>query len=54
MPIAPSGFDQDTSRPAIAGLGDAAAVDRVSCGAFGGYETAQQAAMPVIGPAPIE
>src|SRR5258706_14322761 len=39
MPIAPSGFDQDTPRPTIAGLGDAAAVDRVSCGAFGGYET---------------
>jgi hypothetical protein len=30
---------QDTSRPTIAGLGDAAAVDRVSWGAFGGYQT---------------
>src|SRR5712672_2934549 len=39
MPIAPSGFDQDTPRPTIAGFGDAAAVDRVACGAFGGYET---------------
>src|ERR1700674_3655213 len=39
MPIAPSGFDQDTPRPTIASLGDTAAVDRVSCGAFGGYET---------------
>src|SRR5713101_1708663 len=39
MPIAPSGFDQDTPRPTIAGLGDAAAVDRIACGAFGGYET---------------
>src|SRR5882762_8506842 len=39
MPIAPSGFDQDTPRPTIAGLGDAAAVDCIACGAFGGYET---------------
>src|SRR5262249_1550627 len=39
MPIAPSGFDQNTPRPTIASLGDAAAVDRVACGAFGGYET---------------
>src|SRR5580692_7465299 len=36
IPIAPCGFDQDTPRPAIASLGDTAAVDRVSCGAFGG------------------
>src|SRR5260370_24635906 len=27
------------SRPTIASVGDPAAVDRVSCGAFGGYET---------------
>src|ERR1700726_2049758 len=39
IPIAPCGFDQDTPRPAIASLGDTAAVDRVSCGAFGGHET---------------
>src|SRR5467141_3787657 len=39
MPIAPSGFDQDTPRPTIASLGDAAAVDRVARGAFRGYET---------------
>src|SRR5258706_2810890 len=39
IPIAPSSFDQDTPRPTIASLGDTAAVDRVSCGAFGGYET---------------
>src|ERR1700730_10398990 len=39
IPIAPCGFDQDTPRPAIASLGDTAAVDRVSGGAFGGYET---------------
>src|SRR5258708_24763848 len=38
MAIGPSGFDQDTPRPTIASLGDAAAVDRVACGAFGGYE----------------
>src|SRR5262249_47693955 len=38
MPIAPSGFDQDTPRPTIASLGDAAAVDRVARGAFRGYE----------------
>src|SRR5712675_2202620 len=39
MSIAPSGFDQDTPRPTIASLGDTAAVDGVTCGAFGGYET---------------
>src|SRR5229473_7968461 len=39
IPIAPSSFDQDTPRPTTASLGDTAAVDRVSCGAFGGYET---------------
>src|SRR5215470_15669801 len=39
MPIAPSSFDQDTPRPTIASLGDAAAVDRVAGGAFRGYET---------------
>src|SRR5712691_2070056 len=39
IPIAPSSFDQDTPRPTIASLGDTAAVDRVSRGAFGGYET---------------
>src|SRR5215471_4381254 len=39
MPIAPTGFDQDAPRPTIAGLGDAAAVDGVSCGAFARYQT---------------
>src|SRR5215470_2892024 len=39
MSIAPSGFDQNTPRPTVASLGDAAAVDGVSSGAFAGYET---------------
>src|SRR5215471_13947479 len=39
IPIAPCGFDQDTPHPTIASLGDTTAVDRVSCGAFGGYKT---------------
>src|SRR5215468_4853633 len=39
MSIAPTGFDQNTPRPSVASLGDAAAVDGVSSGAFAGYET---------------
>src|SRR5262245_9965848 len=39
MAIAPSGVDQNTPRPTVASLGDAAAVDGVSSGAFAGYET---------------
>src|SRR5215470_17153098 len=34
MAIGPGRFDQDTSRTAIAGLGDAAALDPVARGAF--------------------
>src|SRR5258708_29482940 len=37
--MVPSGFKQETLCLSIASLGDTASVDRVSCGAFGGYET---------------
>src|SRR5258707_7273224 len=39
MPIAPSGFDQDTPHPTIPALGDTPPFARVSSGAFGGYDT---------------